>query len=120
MAEHLAVNQGVVGSSPIASAIYGLLEKRLNSHAFHACIHGFESRIRHQLRNIGLIQTCQSFFFRYNLNFLQYVLSTVRLKRPFFDKNQENNIERSTEIRQRSTEINNGFMEKKPMMRYNQ
>lgn len=48
MAEHLAVNQGVVGSSPIASAIYGLLEKRLNSHAFHACIHGFESRIRHQ------------------------------------------------------------------------
>ena len=49
MAEHLAVNQGVVGSSPIASAIYGLLEKRLNSHAFHACIHGFESRTGHQM-----------------------------------------------------------------------
>ena len=33
---------------------------------------------------------------------------------------KEIHIERSTEIRQRSTEINNGFMEKKPMMRYNQ
>ena len=52
MAEHLAVNQGVVGSSPIASAIYGLLEKRLNSHAFHACIHGFESRTGHQMLQI--------------------------------------------------------------------
>ena len=52
MAEHLAVNQGVVGSSPIASAIYGLLEKRLNSHAFHACIHGFESRTGHQMETM--------------------------------------------------------------------
>ena len=43
-----AVNRSVVGSSPTVGATFGELEKRLNSHAFHACIHGFESRIRHQ------------------------------------------------------------------------
>ena len=63
MAEHLAVNQGVVGSSPIASAIYGLLEKRLNSHAFHACIHGFESRTGHQMEKAGLTKVGPFFFF---------------------------------------------------------
>ena len=62
MAEHLAVNQGVVGSSPIASAIYGLLEKRLNSHAFHACIHGFESRTGHQMDINGLANASLFFF----------------------------------------------------------
>ena len=41
MAEQSAVNRSVVGSSPMLSAIYfGPLEKWLNSHAFHACIHG--------------------------------------------------------------------------------
>ena len=48
MAEQSAVNRSVVGSSPIASAS-GPLEKWLNSHAFHACIHGFESRTGHQI-----------------------------------------------------------------------
>ena len=48
MAEQSAVNRSVVGSSPMLSAIYfGPLEKWLNSHAFHACIHGFESRTGH-------------------------------------------------------------------------
>ena len=37
-----------MGSSPSVGATFGELEKWLNSHAFHACIHGFESRIRHQ------------------------------------------------------------------------
>ena len=45
----MTVNHGVIGSSPIGGAIVGLLEKRLNSHAFHACIHGFESRTGHHL-----------------------------------------------------------------------
>ena len=63
MAEHLAVNQGVVGASAIASAIYGLLEKRLNSHAFHACIHGFESRTGHQMEESGLMKISPFFFF---------------------------------------------------------
>ena len=42
--EHAAVNRGVVGSSPSKGATYeyGQLEKRLNSHAFHACT----SRVR--------------------------------------------------------------------------
>ena len=46
----MTVNHGVLGSSPRLGAIFfGPLEKRLNSHAFHACIHGFESRTGHHL-----------------------------------------------------------------------
>ena len=52
MAEHSAVNRTVVGSSPMLSAIVGPLEKRLNSYAFHAYIHGFESRTGHQRKII--------------------------------------------------------------------
>ena len=38
-------------------APFGLLEKRLNSHPFHGCIHGFESRKGHQiLYSAGLAQ----------------------------------------------------------------
>ena len=46
----MTVNHGVLGSSPSGGAIFivGPLEKRFNSHAFHACIHGFESRTGHQ------------------------------------------------------------------------
>ena len=46
LGEHLPYKQGVGGSIPSTSTS-GLLEKRLNSHAFHACIHGFESRTGH-------------------------------------------------------------------------
>ena len=52
-----AVNRSVVGSSPTVGASQcGPLEKWLNSHAFHACIHGFESRIGHHYDKSGLIQ----------------------------------------------------------------
>jgi hypothetical protein len=54
MVELSAVNRSVVGSSPTLGAIAGLLEKWLNSHAFHACIRGFESRIGHQSCNKAL------------------------------------------------------------------
>ena len=58
-----AVNRSVVGSSPTVGAIqFGLLEKRLNSHAFHACIHGFESRIGHHLKLYSLLVNRASFF----------------------------------------------------------
>ena len=50
---------------------------------------GLESRIGLQLRNIGLIQTCQSFFFRYNLTFYKYSFNGLLQNGPFFDKNQE-------------------------------
>ncbi len=45
--EHLTFNQGVRGSNPRWITIYGALEKRLNSPAFHAGIQGFESPTRH-------------------------------------------------------------------------
>lgn len=46
----MTVNHGVLGSSPRLGAIFfGPLEKRFNSHAFHACIHGFESRTGHHM-----------------------------------------------------------------------
>ena len=54
--EQSAVNRSVVGSSPILGATCGLLEKRLNSHPFHGCIHGFESRKGHQIFSAGLAQ----------------------------------------------------------------
>ena len=51
----MTVNHGVLGSSPRLGAIFfGPLEKRLNSHAFHACIHGFESRTGHHNLNIKI------------------------------------------------------------------
>ena len=50
--EHVTVNHRVVGSSPTLSAIIvGPLVKWFNTHAFHACIHGFKSRTGHQLDN---------------------------------------------------------------------
>ena len=69
-----AVNRSVVGSSPTVGATFGELEKRLNSHAFHACIHGFESRIRHQCRLIGLIQNISPFFLPYPDNYSDIIL----------------------------------------------
>ena len=48
--EQSAVNRSVAGSSPAVGAIFfGPLEKRLNSHPFHGCIHGFESHTDHQI-----------------------------------------------------------------------
>ena len=50
--EQSAVNRSVVGSSPSVGATrIGPLEKWLNSYAFHAYTHGFESRTGHQLKN---------------------------------------------------------------------
>ena len=46
MVEQSAVNRSVVGSSPTSSAMWPVGET-VNSHAFHACIHGFESRTGH-------------------------------------------------------------------------
>ena len=45
--EHLTFNQGVPRSSRGWITIIGTLEKGLNSPAFHAGIHGFESRTCH-------------------------------------------------------------------------
>ncbi len=49
--EQLAVNQWVAGSSPATSAILWPVGETVNSHAFHACIHGFESRTGHHSVN---------------------------------------------------------------------
>ena len=49
MVEHSAVNRQVIGSSPILGAIWPVGEA-VNTHAFHACIHGFKSRTGHQHR----------------------------------------------------------------------
>ena len=46
LVEQSAVNRSVVGSSPTSSAMW-LVGETVNSHAFHACIHGFESRTGH-------------------------------------------------------------------------
>ena len=46
LVEQSAVNRSVVGSSPTSSAMW-LVGETVNSHAFHACIHGFESRTSH-------------------------------------------------------------------------
>ena len=48
--EQPAVNRLVVGSNPIVSAklIIRPVGEVVNSHAFHACIHGFKSRTGHQ------------------------------------------------------------------------
>ena len=44
----LPVTQEIAGSIPVWTAIFnGPLVKRFNTHAFHACIHGFESRTGH-------------------------------------------------------------------------
>jgi hypothetical protein len=62
----MTVNHGVVGSSPTWGAIKcGPLEKWFNSHAFHACIHGFESRTGHQAIPLKrtLLNTKSSFLF---------------------------------------------------------
>ena len=45
--EQPAVNRLVASSILAVAAIYGSLVKLLNTHAFHACIHGFESRTSH-------------------------------------------------------------------------
>ena len=63
--EHMTVNHGVIGSSPIGGAIVGLLEKRLNSHAFHACIHGFESRTGHHSKIMSYFVRLFSFLIKY-------------------------------------------------------
>ena len=48
LVEHPAVNRQVTGSSPVggASLIWPVGEA-VNTHAFHACIHGFKSRTGH-------------------------------------------------------------------------
>ena len=46
--EHSVHTRGVIGSNPITATILGALEKWLNSPAFHAGIHGFESHTCHQ------------------------------------------------------------------------
>ena len=56
-----AVNRSVVGSSPSVGAT-GPLEKWLNSYAFHAYIHGFESRMGHHSRDTELIEDIGSVF----------------------------------------------------------
>ena len=49
-AEHLTFNQGVRRSNRRWLTNIGALEKRLNSPAFHAGIHGFESHTRHHIK----------------------------------------------------------------------
>ncbi len=44
-------------------AIVGPLEKRLNSHAFHACIHGFESRTDHHREHTVYTKWYRPFFY---------------------------------------------------------
>ena len=53
--EHSVHTRGVIGSNPLTATIYGALEKWLNSPAFHAGIHGFESHTRHQTKRTCLI-----------------------------------------------------------------
>ena len=65
----MTVNHGVIGSSPIGGAIFlvGLLEKRFNSYAFHAYIHGFESRTGHQSKTMSY--ESKTFFLEKKSNF---------------------------------------------------
>ena len=53
LVEQLAVNQLVTGSSPVIGAIRPVGEA-VNTHGFHPCIHGFDSRTGHQ--NAALAQ----------------------------------------------------------------
>lgn len=39
----------------------------VNSHAFHACIHGFESRTRHHVNYISHTRKCSCMIFFYYL-----------------------------------------------------
>ena len=68
MVEQSAVNRSVVGSSPMLGAIYGPLEKWLNSHAFHACTHGFESRTGHQEKSKARFSGKKRVFFIQNFS----------------------------------------------------
>ena len=52
LVEQSAVNRSVVGSSPTSSAMW-LVGETVNSHAFHACIHGFESRTSHHFGGLA-------------------------------------------------------------------
>ena len=61
LVEQSAVNRSVVGSSPTSSAMW-LVGETVNSHAFHACIHGFESRTSHHL-SITSLRWCFFYFF---------------------------------------------------------
>ena len=62
----MTVNHGVTGSSPVGGAIYiWPFGEAVNSYAFHAYIHGFESRKGHHLRRLGLIQYIKPFLFAF-------------------------------------------------------
>ena len=63
-AEHLTFNQGVRRSNRRWLTISGALEKRLNSPAFHAGIHGFESHTRHH-QNLFCFRTKEVFSFHH-------------------------------------------------------
>ena len=54
----MTVNHGVTGSSPVGGAIYiWPFGEAVHSYAFHAYIHGFESRKGHHfLKSIGLLK----------------------------------------------------------------
>ena len=60
LAEHLTFNQGVPRSNRGWITIFGTLEKRFNSPAFHAGIQGFESPTCHH-KKLSLFNN-ESFF----------------------------------------------------------
>ena len=64
----------VGGSSPPRPTIlfYGPLVKWLNTHAFHACIHGFKSRTGHQICVKSLY--LEAFFFFYSQNYSDLII----------------------------------------------
>ena len=74
LAEHLTFNQGVPRSSRGWVTICGTLEKRLNSPAFHAGIHGFESRTCHQFIII------QTFLRKIGLDYFFYIFIIIVMK----------------------------------------
>lgn len=47
LAEHLTVNQGVAGSSPAGTAMFGAIDELVKSSAFHAEECEFEPRWHH-------------------------------------------------------------------------
>ena len=47
LVEHLTVNQGVAGSSPAGTAIFGAIDELVKSSAFHAEECEFEPRWHH-------------------------------------------------------------------------
>ena len=63
--------------APFFKSYNGSLEKRLNSHAFHACIHGFESRTNHHIESIGLIQIVSDLF---SLRIGTFILSATKFQ----------------------------------------